>query len=74
MAMTPADLKKLTDKLAHDLRGPMHTAKLNLEAAEILAQKNGGPQQERLLKHLALIAGELEKLQDRVEDFAAQLQ
>ena len=72
--MTTSDLKKLTDKLAHDLRGPMHTAKLNLEAAEIFAQKNGGPQQERLLKHLALIAGELEKLQDRVEDFAAQLQ
>ena len=72
--MTTSDLKKRLDKLAHDLRGPMHTAKLNLEAAEILAQKNGGPQQERLLKHLALIASELEKLQDRVEDFTAQLQ
>jgi len=71
--MTTADLKKRLDKLAHDLRGPMHTAKLNLEAAEILAQKTGGPQQERLLKHLTLIASELEKLQDRVEDFAAQL-
>jgi len=71
--MTTSDLKNRLDKLAHDLRGPMHTAKLNLEAAEILAQKNGGPQQERLLKHLALIAGELEKLQDRVEDFVTQL-
>ncbi|GEM_PF-2314868 len=74
IAMTTSDLKKRLDKLAHDLRGPVHTAKLNLEAAEILAQKNGGPQQERLLKHLTLIVSELEKLQDRVEDFAAQLQ
>lgn len=71
--MTTSELKKYLDKLAHDLRGPVHTAKLNLEAAQILAEKNGGPQQERLRKHLALIAGELEKLQNRVEDFAAQL-
>jgi len=71
--MITSDLKKLLDKLAHDLRGPMHTAKLNLEAAQMLAQKNGGPQQDRLLKHLSLVAGELEKLQDRVEDFTAQL-
>jgi hypothetical protein len=71
--MTPSDLKKSLDKLAHDLRGPTHTAKLNLEAAQILAQKNGGPQQERLLKHLALIGSELKKLQDRVADFVAEL-
>lgn len=70
--MATPDLKKALDKLAHDLRGPIHTAKLNLEVAEILAKKNGGPQQERLLKHLALIAGEFEKLQDRVEAFTAQ--
>lgn len=71
--MTTSELKKHLDKLAHDLRGPVHTAKLNLEAAQILAEKSGGPPQERLRKHLALIAGELEKLQNRVEDFAAQL-
>jgi hypothetical protein len=39
--MTTSDLKNRLDQLAHDLRGPMHTAKLNLEAAEILAQKTG---------------------------------
>jgi len=71
--MTTSDLKKSLDKLAHDLRGPIHTAKLNLEAAQMLAAKNGGPQQDRLLKHLSLIAAEVEKLQDRVEDFTAQL-
>ncbi len=73
MNMPPSDLKRLLDKLAHDLRGPIHNAKLNLEAAQMLAQKSDGPHQERLLKHLALIAGELEKLQDRVEDVAAKL-
>lgn len=72
--MNTADLKKALAKLTHDLRGPIHTAKLNLEVAEILAQKNGGAQPERLLKHLALIAGELEKLQDRIEEFTAQCQ
>jgi hypothetical protein len=71
--MTASDLKKLLDKLAHDLRGPVHTAKLNLEAAQMLAQKNSGAQPDRLLKHLSLVAGELKKLQDRVDDFAAQL-
>jgi signal transduction histidine kinase len=71
--MTTSDLKKLVDKLAHDLRGPIHAAKLNLEAAQMLAQKNGGSQQDRLLKHLALIASELENLQNQVQDFTAQL-
>jgi signal transduction histidine kinase len=71
--MLPSDLKKSLDKLAHDLRGPIHTAKLNLEAAQMLAQKTGGPHQERLSKHLSLIADELEKLLDQVEDFNAKL-
>jgi len=68
-----SDLKKNLDKFAHDLRGPIHAAKLNLEAAQMLAEKNGGPQKERLLKHLALIAKELEKVQDQIKDFTAQL-
>lgn len=71
--MNNSDFKKLLDKFAHDIRGPIHTAKLNLEAAQTLAQKNGGPQQDRLLKHLALIANELEKLQNQVKNFTAQL-
>jgi signal transduction histidine kinase len=71
--MTTSDLKKLLDKLAHDLRGPIHTARLNLEAAQMLAQKNTGPQQERLLKHLALVANELDKAQNQVVTFTAQL-
>ncbi len=71
--MSTSDLKKLLDKLAHDVRGPIHNAKLNLEAAQMLAQKDGGPLQERLLKHLSLIASELEKLQNQVTDFAAKL-
>jgi hypothetical protein len=71
--MNNSDFKKLLDKLAHDIRGRVHNAKLNLEAAEMLAKKDGGPQQERLLKHLSLIAGELEKLQDQVKDFTAKL-
>ncbi|MDZ7363750.1 MAG: hypothetical protein ONB46_23990 [candidate division KSB1 bacterium] len=71
--MTTSDLKKLLEKLAHDLRGPIHTARLNLEAAQMLAQKNAGPQQERLLKHLALVANELDKVQNQVVDFTANL-
>ncbi len=71
--MSTSDFKKFIDKLAHDIRGPIHNARLNLEAAQMLAKKDGGPQQERLLKHLALIAGELEKLQDQVKDFTAKL-
>lgn len=72
--MSTSDLKKLLDKLAHDIRGRVHNVKLNLEAAEMLAKKDGGPQQERLLKHLALIAGELEKLQDQVKGFIKKME
>ncbi|MCI0697771.1 hypothetical protein L0337_37960 [candidate division KSB1 bacterium] len=72
--MSTSDLKKLLGKLAHDIRGPIHNAKLNLEAAQTLAKKDGGPQQERLLKHLSLIAGELEKLQDQVKDFIKKME
>jgi hypothetical protein len=71
--MPSSDLQKLFDKLAHGLRGPIHNAKLNLEAAQMLAKKDGGPQSERLLKHLSLIAGELEKLQNQVTDFTTKL-
>jgi hypothetical protein len=71
--MSTSDLKKLLDKLAHDIRGRVHNARLNLEAAQMLAKKDGGPQPERLLKHLSLIAGELEKLQNQVTDFTAKL-
>jgi hypothetical protein len=72
--MNNSDLKKLLDKLAHDIRGRVHNAKLNLEAAQMLAKKDGGPQQERLLKHLALIDGELEKLQEQVKDFIKKME
>jgi hypothetical protein len=71
--MNTSDLKKLSDKLAHDLRGPIHSAKLNLEAAQALAKKSGGSQTDRLLKHLELIANEMEKLQNQIKDFTAQL-
>jgi signal transduction histidine kinase len=71
--MPTAEFKKHLDKLAHDLRGPIHTAKLNLEAAQMLAQKIGGPSPERLLKHLSLVASELEKLQDQVKKFVDQI-
>ena len=71
--MPTADLKKLIDKLAHDIRGRVHNVNLNLEAAQMLVKKDGGPQQERLLKHLAFIAGELEKLQNQVTDFTTKL-
>ncbi|MDZ7290033.1 MAG: hypothetical protein ONB44_13695 [candidate division KSB1 bacterium] len=71
--MNTPDLKKLLDKLAHDLRGPIHTAKLNLEAAQMLAKKSAGPQQERLLKHLSLVTDELEKLENQVKDFITKL-
>jgi signal transduction histidine kinase len=71
--MTTSGLKKRLGKFAHDLRGPIHTAKLNLEAAQMLAQKTGDPIQERLSKHLAIINSELEKLQDQVKSFISKL-
>jgi len=53
-------------KLAHDIRGPVHSAKLNLEAARSLAARLGGKEGERLLKHLEIIQTELDKLQHTV--------
>ncbi|MDZ7344961.1 MAG: hypothetical protein ONA90_10665 [candidate division KSB1 bacterium] len=65
--------KQLLDKFAHDLRGPIHTAKLNLEAAQMLAQKIDGPNRERLNKHLTLVEAELEKLQEQVKRFVSKM-
>lgn len=67
--MSDSELKKF----AHDIRGPVHTAKLNLEAAQMLASRVSGKDGERLAKHLQIIQTELGKLQDVVAGFSVKL-
>ena len=71
--MSTADLKKLLAEFAHEIRGRIHNAKLNLEAAQMLVKKDGGAQRENLLKCLTFIDGDLEKLQDQIKDFTSKL-
>lgn len=67
--MTDADLKKF----AHDVRGPVHSAKLNLEAAQMLAGRISGKDGERLARHLQIIQAELDKLETVVSGFSKKL-
>lgn len=67
--MNSTDLRKF----AHDIRGPVHSAKLNLEAARMLAARAGGKEAERLTKHLQIIQSELDKLDDVVAAFSKKL-
>ena len=70
--MPKPDLQKQLDALAHDLRNPVHTAQLNLEAAQTLAAKWQDANAQRLSKHLGFVAAELEKLKKLVAEAAQQ--
>jgi len=67
--MTDSDLRKF----AHDIRGPVHSAKLNLEAARTLAARAAGNDSQRLEKHLQFIQDELDKLEKTVAAFSKKL-
>lgn len=67
--MTDSDLRKF----AHDIRGPVHSAKLNLEMAETLAARGADADPKRLRKHLQIIKEELDKLEKNVAAFGKKL-
>lgn len=67
--MSKPDLQKL----AHDLRNPVHSALLNLEAAQMLAAKWQDPKGQRLARHLGIIAADLQKLKTLVAEAASQM-
>lgn len=60
-------------KFAHDIRGQVHNAKLNLEAAHSLSSRRSGKDAERLTKHLQIIQTELDKLEEIVVTFSKKL-
>jgi len=67
--MTDSDLRKF----AHDIRGPVHSARLNLDAARTLAKRASGKDSERLGRHLLIIQDELDKLEKTVAAFSKKL-
>ena len=67
--MSKLDLQKF----AHDVKNPVHSALLNLEAAQMLAAKWQDPNGQRLDRHLNIIATELEKLKAIVAEAVKQL-
>jgi len=71
--MSKTELAAYLDKLAHDLRNPVHTAQLNLEAAQAVAAKWPEAQAQRLHRHLEVVAAELQKLKTMVIEAAQQL-
>lgn len=54
-------------KLIHDLRASHHAAKLNADAATMLAGKLGGAEAARLQKLLAFLNGDLDKFKAQLE-------
>ncbi len=54
-------------KLLHDLRGKHHAAKLNAEAIALLAKKLKSDSGERIQKHAAFLARDLEELRQELE-------
>ncbi len=71
--MPKTDLQKQLGQLAHDLNNPVHSAQLNLHAAQMLAARWQDPNARRLSKHLNLIASELEKLKKMVAEAVKKL-
>ncbi|KAA0224945.1 hypothetical protein EDS67_22265 [candidate division KSB1 bacterium] len=67
------DPRAVLAKLAHDLRNPVNTAQLNLEAAEMLAAKSKDANAQRLAKHLRIAASEMQKLKELVIKATEQL-
>lgn len=70
--MTDTELRKTLSKLAHDIRGPVHSAQLNLEAAQMLAARLSGKDGNRLSTHLQIVQTELARLQRLVAGFGAK--
>ena len=70
--MTKSNIQKQLDKLAHDLRNPMHAAHLNLQAAQMLAGSWPDAKGQRLSKHLSMIEAELENLKRMVAEAVEQ--
>ncbi len=67
--MTESDLRKF----AHDIRGPVHSAKLNLEVARSLVARGAEVDFKRLEKCLQIIQEELNKLERNVTAFGKKL-
>ena len=54
-------------QLIHDLRASHHAAKLNADAARLLAEKIDGKEAERLQKHIDLLNSDLDKFKVHLE-------
>ena len=60
-------------KLAHDLRNVMNNIHLNLEVTQRLAARSTDARAEELRQHLSVVAAELQKLKQMVEEIGKQL-
>ena len=60
-------------KLIHDLRASQHAIRLNVEAAQILAGKLSGDTAAQLQRHLSLLANDVKKFSDQLEELSTVL-
>jgi len=58
---------EIARKLIHDLRASHHAAKLNADAAKMLAAKVSGSEAARLQKLLGFLSHDLEKFKSHLE-------
>ena len=56
-------------KLIHDLRASHHAARLNADAANLLAAKLDGAEAARLKKVLAFLMNDLDKFKSQLDHF-----
>ena len=61
--------KEAARKLIHDLRASHHAARLNADAANLLAAKLDGAEAARLKKVLAFLMNDLDKFKSQLDHF-----
>ncbi|MEK6239586.1 MAG: ATP-binding protein [Planctomycetales bacterium] len=64
------EIAALAGGLAHEIRNPLSTMRLNLELlAEDFGEADGGPRERRALRKIIALQRECQRLQDVLEDF-----
>ena len=60
-------LERLSDDLAHEIKNPLHSMVINLEVLKRRVGRVEAPGQEDVLRYIGVLAGELERVNRRIE-------
>jgi signal transduction histidine kinase len=60
-------LERLADDLAHEIKNPLHSMVINLEVLRRRVMRNGGGEQDDVLRYIGVLSGELDRVNRRIE-------